>query len=248
MHQVISRSSADEQPGRDTLLRVLSSGCIPETELLENLGLFIKRQTWCRYLFMLEIYRQILDVHGGVMEFGVRWGQNMALFSAFRGIFEPYNYNRKIVGFDTFAGFPDVHAKDGAATVIRPGGYNVSDAYEETLEAVLTAHETHSPISHIRKFEILKGDVTETLDAYLDRHPETLVALAYFDLDLYRPTKHCLEKIMPLVPKGGVIAFDELNCGDFPGESLALKEVAEISKLRIRRLPYSSLTSYIVVE
>jgi hypothetical protein len=220
------------------LLEALSSGCIPESELLENLGLFIKRQTWCRYLFMLEIYRQIIDVHGGVMEFGVRWGQNMALFSAFRGIFEPYNYNRKIVGFDTFAGFPDVHSKDGMATVIRPGGYAVSDAYEET----------QSPISHIRKFEILKGDVIETLDAYLDRHPETLIALAYFDLDLYRPTKHCLEKIMPLVPKGGVIAFDELNCSDFPGESLALKEVAEISKLRIRRLPYSSLTSYIVVE
>ena len=154
MHQVISRSSADEQSGRDTLLQTLSSGSIPETELLDNLGLFIKRQTWCRYLFMLEIYRQILDVHGGVMEFGVRWGQNMALFSAFRGIFEPYNYNRKIVGFDTFAGFPDVHAKDGAATVIRPGGYTVSDAYEETLEAVLTAHETQSPISHIRKFEM----------------------------------------------------------------------------------------------
>lgn len=34
------------------------------------------------------------------MEFGVRWGQNLALFESFRGIYEPYNYNRKIVGFD----------------------------------------------------------------------------------------------------------------------------------------------------
>ncbi|MGF1640017.1 MAG: TylF/MycF/NovP-related O-methyltransferase [Rhodospirillales bacterium] len=248
MLNVIENSSSMEKNGRDTLLEALTSRRIPDAELLENLGLFVKRQSWCRYLFMLEIYRQILDVHGGVMEFGVRWGQNMALFAAFRGIFEPYNYNRKVIGFDTFAGFPDVHAKDGTASVIRPGGYAVAEGYEQTLETMLSAHESQSPIPHIRKFEILKGDVTETLDAYLDRHPETIIALTYFDLDLYRPTRHCLERIMPLVPKGGVIAFDELNCADFPGESLALKEVAEISKLRIRRLPYSPLTSYIVVE
>mgnify|MGYP003971701973 CR=1 FL=1 len=27
-----------------------------------------------------EIYKKIIDVHGVIMEFGTRWGQNLALF------------------------------------------------------------------------------------------------------------------------------------------------------------------------
>ena len=31
------------------------------------------------------------------MEFGVRWGQNLALFESFRGIYEPYNYSVELL-------------------------------------------------------------------------------------------------------------------------------------------------------
>ena len=48
---------------------------------------------------MVEIYRKILDVHGVIMEFGVRWGRNLALFESLRGIHEPFNHNRKIVQY-----------------------------------------------------------------------------------------------------------------------------------------------------
>ena len=52
-----------------------------------------------------ELYQKILNVHGVVIEFGTRWGQNLALFESFRGMYEPYNHFRKIIGFDTFEGF-----------------------------------------------------------------------------------------------------------------------------------------------
>ena len=75
---------------------------LPEAELFRNLGLYINRIGLMRILFMTEMYQQILDVHGVAMEFGCRWGQNLALFVNLRGILEPFNVSRRIIGFDTF--------------------------------------------------------------------------------------------------------------------------------------------------
>ena len=217
-------------------------------ERLDNPGLFISRQTWGRFLFMQEIYSRIVGVHGVVMEFGVRWGQNLALFANFRGLYEPYNHNRRIVGFDTFSGFPGVDAKDGDHPAARANEYSVAAGHEAILDALLAYHESESPIPHIKKFELVKGDVIETLPAYLERHPETIVALAYFDLDIYAPTKACLERIRPHLVKGSVLAFDELNHAPWPGETLAVAEVLGLPNLRLQRLPYAPTPSFVVVE
>ena len=61
------------------------------------------------------------------MEFGVRWGQNLVTLSNLRGIYEPFNYSRKIIGFDTFEGFPSVHEKDGTHQSIEKGAFNVTE-------------------------------------------------------------------------------------------------------------------------
>ena len=239
-------SSEKELAGRDSFFNLFRNAPIPDAELLDNAGLFINRQNLSRILFMHELYQKIVPIHGVIMEFGVRWGQNLALFESFRGIYEPYNYNRKLIGFDTFSGFPEMHEKDGGKT--DKGAYNVTSNYESYLEKVLSYHETESPIPHKKKFELVKGDATVTIDNYLAEHPETIVAFAYFDFDIYLPTKKCLEAIMDRVTKGSVIAFDELNCPDFPGETAALKEVIGLAKYSIRRSPLNPLCSYIVID
>ena len=83
---------------------------------------------------------------------------------------------------------------------------------------------------------------------YFKENPETIIALAYFDFDLYEPTKKCLEIITNHVTKGTIIAFDQLNDHDFPGETLALKEVWGLDKYKIRRSPATSLQAYMVIE
>src|SRR5438552_2196758 len=104
---------------------------IPDDELLSNLGLFINRRSLSRMLFICNVYQLILNVHGIIVEFGVRWGQNLALFESLRGIYEPYNTSRKIVGFDTFEGFPSLDEKDGVADIASAGAYSVTKGYEE---------------------------------------------------------------------------------------------------------------------
>lgn len=243
---ILGSSSREEVNTREEFFDKLKNTPIPDNELLTNLGLFINRQSLSRILFMQELYSKIISVHGVIMEFGVRWGQNLSLFSSFRGIYEPFNYNRKIIGFDTFSGFPSLTEKDGKQVSV--GDYSVSSGYETYLESILSYHEKESPIAHKKKFELIKGDASKTFKKYITENPHTIVAMAYFDFDIYQPTKDCLEILLPRLTRGSIIAFDELNCPEFPGETLAVMETIGLSKYAIKRSPLNPLISYLIID
>jgi len=248
--QTHSRSSGAELERRDKFLQMFHDNPLPSNEVLANLGLFLNRQLLSRILFMHELYQLALPVHGVVMEFGTRWGQNASLFSNFRGIYEPYNYSRKVVAFYTFAGFPSVDSKDGADPIVKDGAYGVTDDYDKFLGEVLSYHESECPLPHITKHALVRGDCSVTLARYLEQHPETIVALAYFDVDLYEPTRKCLEMLMRggHLTRGSVLGFDELNFAAFPGETVALREAVGLDKYAIKRSPLSPTASYLVID
>ena len=245
---VVNNASEEERNRRAEFLQAFRDNPLPDREVLSNLGLFLNRQALSRLLFMHDLYRLALPVHGVVMEFGTRWGQNVVTFTNLRGIYEPYNYTRKIVAFDTFEGFPTVDAKDGADPVIQTGAYAVTRGYDGYLDALMRYHESESPLPHMTKYELVKGDVCLTLERYLEQHPETIVALAYFDVDLYEPTRKCLDLLKPYLTKGTVLGFDELNFPAFPGETVALREVLGLGRHAIRRSPLSPTASYLIVD
>jgi hypothetical protein len=241
-------STSQEIANRDDFYKKFRACPIPANQMLSQLGLFLNRQTLSRVIFMHELYQKIIPVTGIIVELGVRWGQSLALFSSLRGIYEPYNYSRKIVGFDTFAGFPTVSEKDGENKFISKGAYSVTQGYEHYLDAIMAYHEFESPVNHLKKYELVKGDASVTLKKYLKKHPETIIALAYFDFDIYEPTRKCLELIKPYITKGTVLGFDELNWPTFPGETIAFKEVFGLDKYAIRRSPINPSPAYIVIE
>jgi len=242
--EIITYESTDEKELRNNFLELFKKCPLPEEQLLSNLGLFLNSKNLSRILFMDFMYKKIIDVQGIVMEFGVRWGQNLSLFSALRGIYEPYNRHRKIVGFDTFEGFPSIHEKDGTSEMMKKGQLALTDNYEVYLEKILENQEKDNPLGHIKKFELCKGDGTKQIHSYLENHSETIIALAYFDFDLYEPTKECLNAIKPRLVKGSVIGFDELNDPDSPGETLALMEVFGLGNVQLKRFPFASRVSY----
>lgn len=238
----------EERDARNQMLNMLEQAPMPKDQLLSNMGLFLNSKNVSRILFMDHIYKQVVDVPGVVMEFGVRWGQNMSLFAALRGIYEPFNRHRKIIGFDTFEGFPSVAEQDGESDMIYQGNLAVTENYDQYLSQVMQCQENDNPLAHITKFEICKGDATSQLTEYLQRNTETIVGLAYFDLDLYEPTKHCLELLKPRLVKGSVLGFDELNDPDSPGETIALLESFGLNNIRLKRYRYASRVSYFIVE
>ena len=244
----ITYESSDESALREQFTKTFKQCPIPDSEILSNLGLFLNSKNLSRILFMNHLYQQIIDVQGIVIEFGVRWGQNTSLFAALRGIYEPFNRHRKIVGFDTFKGFPEITEKDGKSKLMRVGADSVSENYVKYLNSLMELQEKANPLSHIKKFQLVAGDATVEIGKYLAEHPETIIALAYFDFDIYEPTRKCLEVIRPYLVKGSVLGFDELNDPDSPGETVALKEVFGLNKIALKRYPYTSRVSYFVME
>ncbi len=168
-------SSNREMSEREKFMRLYKECPIPDDERMYNQFLFISRQHCMRFMFLWELYQKMLPVHGIIAEFGVRWGGNMAIYESLHGIYEPYNYNRKILGFDTFTGFPSIDSKDGAHEA---GEMALTDDYDLYLDKILHYHETESPLSQIQRYRLIKGDICTTLPLYLKKHPETWFAAA----------------------------------------------------------------------
>ena len=244
----IRYASNDEIEIKNRIRKLMSESPIPDNEVLANLGLFLTRGALSRILFFHELYKHIINVHGVIVEFGTRWGQNLSLFESFRAIYEPYNFTRKIIGFDTFEGFCEVDVKDGVYGGVEKGAYAVTKNYEDYLKELLKCHEQINPMAHKQKINIIKGDAGEKIHEYLNENRETIIALAYFDMDVYKPTRECLKAISSSLVRGSVIGFDELNCSEFPGEAEAIKEVLGLRNCKLVRLPMAPLQSYIIVE
>lgn len=241
-------ASENEQDNRSELTNLYLNSPVFKDEKIANNALFIKRQELSKILFLNEIYSKLINTHGVIMELGVRWGQNLVTLNNLRGIYEPFNHSRKIIGFDTFEGFPSVSIQDGVADYNVEGAFNVSENYEIFLEKLLKCHENECPLNHISKNIVIKGDATKTLKKYLENHKETIIAFVYFDFDIYQPTKECLKLIKPFLTKGSIIGFDELCDPGFPGETEALREVFGTTNFRIERNRFAGIQSYLIFE
>ena len=124
-------SSNHEEKIRQQIFKLLKTCPIPNDQIISNLGLFLNSKNLSRILFMDYIFKQIVDIPGTIFEFGTRWGQNIALFSALRGIYDPFNRHKKIVGFDTFTGFPEVSPEDGKSEMMFKGNLTLTNDYFE---------------------------------------------------------------------------------------------------------------------
>ena len=247
-HDAIVLSSSHEKDANNEFVRLLKETPLPDDELLANLGIYLTSKNMSRMLFFHEIYKKLITTHGAIVEFGVRWGQTLSLLSAMRGIYEPFNRHRKIIGFDTFEGFKGMGEKDGQKCKCEDGSFTVAAGYEEYLNKVLGLQEQLNPISHLKKYELVKGDAAKTVPEYFKNNPETIVSLAIFDFDIYKPTKVALETVKPHLCKGSILVFDELSDDIFPGETIALQEVFGLRNVRIQRFPITARVSYMVVE
>ena len=233
----LPHESPRERDSRERLTRLLAETPIPPQYLIDNLAVYLRRAQLTDLLAMDALYRMILTVPGVIMEFGVLHGRHLATFTALRGAREPYNSVRRIIGFDTFTGFPDIAAVDDVSPSSVAGRFAVSADHPAHLAQVLAAHEATDPFDQVQRSFVVQGDVRETVPRYLAENPETVIALAYFDLDLYEPTRDTLRAIQPYLTRGSVVAFDELAHARWPGETVAVRDILGGDRVRLRQIP-----------
>jgi cephalosporin hydroxylase len=215
-------------------------------ERFTNFPLWAPRQNIARFLAQWEIYQHVLEVHGSVIECGVAFGGGLMAWAHFASILEPVNHPRRVIGFDTFSGFPGMGAHDAKAESGLAYAGGMAAPVEEEIAQLAALHDMNRAVGHIPRLELVKGDACETIPAYVASNPHLVVALLVLDFDIHAPTAVALRCFLPLMPKGAVIVFDELNCKDWPGETQAVLDL--IPQMRLRRFPWCSTLSYAVLE
>lgn len=220
---------------------------IPLIDKLEAFPRFATKRSIARFMAKEKIFEKILNINGIIVECGVLNGAGLFTWAQLTNIYEPVNYNRRIVGFDTFEGFPSVSDADNTGVQISQKGDLCGSNLSE-IELSVEKYNKERHLAHIPNIELVQGDFTETATKFLESNTHTLVSLLYLDFDLYEPTRKALEVFLPRMPKGAVVAFDEINCPSFPGETQALQEVMGIRNYSIERFSFDPWISYIVLS
>ncbi|MDO8463820.1 MAG: TylF/MycF/NovP-related O-methyltransferase [Gallionella sp.] len=182
-----------------------------------------------------ELYKSIINLPGHVVECGVYKGASIIRFGTFREILESQN-SRKIIGFDAFGDFPKQDDANDKKFI---------EKFESAGGGGITADELREVFSHksFGNYELIPGDILETVPQYVSQHPELKIALLHIDVDVYKPSAVILEHLFDRVVAGGIIVFDDF--GTVAGETKAIDEYFAGQNVLIEKLPFSQTPAYI---
>ena len=202
-----------------------------------------------RFVAKSRIFERVVNVPGSIVECGVFGGAGVMTWAALSAILEPLNHVRRVIGFDTFSGFVAPGPRDAAPSANAaavPGGL-AADAKAD-IEQSVRLFDMYRPLGHIPKVELVAGDALQTIPRYVEENRHLVVSLLYLDFDLYEPTRCALEQLVPRMPKGAIVAFDELNHRAWPGETLALLDTLGIRGVRLERFTFQPQIAFACLD
>ena len=219
-------------------------------QLLNHLQLFQRSSVIARILHLQEVYEKVLKKPGIILQIGVHYGSSMAVFLSLRAIYEPYNYSRHVIGIDSFDPHHSRVREDRHPNIFTPDKYGQffeGSEYTEFLSEVLNIHESENIMSNIKKWEILKGELTEQL-RYLIQSKDLNIGLLYFDSPISNSDlKTVLSLLIPVFQRGTLIVPYSINRFIPTGELDIIREVFSLSKykLEIEKSQFISEKNYI---
>ena len=240
------RTSIEAQVGKN-IERIFLDGPDSVEVKLENFPKYVRRQHLKRFLVLYELFKLVMPLKGSIVECGVYRGFGLMAWAKLSAMLEPENLTRRVYGFDTFEGFPDIHAKDQSVFKRTEAGELAADCYEELVQ-LLEQYDADRFLGHISKVELIKGDITKSIPHFMEQHQHLVVSLLFLDFDLYEPTRTALAHFLPRMPKGAVLAFDELDNPIWPGETAALLNSVGIRQFRLQRFEWDPYIAYAVIE
>lgn len=152
--------------------------------LIQNFGLFSGDKSMYKLLKCFEIVKQIKDVKGSIIEFGVWNGNNLITI---KKIIDYLRINKKIIGYDNFKG------------MIRKNKKNSFIGDLKLIKYIIK-------FFNLKNIELIKDDII-FLKKNLNKIPK--LSLIYIDCDIYSTTKNILKLLPSKLNKGGLIVFDE---------------------------------------
>ncbi len=210
-------------------------------DLMTNWPAYIRRRDMVRFLSHYELFKNVIDLPGCIVELGVYKGASFFTWTKLLETFCPGDRSRRVYGFDHFEGLVDFDDNDGADDVRIDKVHGGWRASAEHARKLVELHNDDNLIAGVQRCALVEGNVLETLPRFVAENPGLRIALLYLDLDLYQPTKVALEHLYPLVLEGGVVAFDEYALPPWEGETRAADELLEsvVPRPILRKHPFA---------
>jgi Macrocin-O-methyltransferase (TylF) len=180
--------------------------------IADNWPLFAGDVNITRFLAIYEIIKKICHLPGHFCELGCWNGTNLLFIAKVLKILAPRDLTR-VYGFDSFEGLTRFDEAKDSGAVAREYKGNV-----QLLEDAIRLHELES-------IELIRGNIEETVPAFLHQQKDVRFSFIYVDVDLYGPTKVALDTLYPKLLDGGILALDEYNTEHWPGETTGVHEV-----------------------
>jgi hypothetical protein len=208
-------------------------------EYENNFYLSADANRMAKVLTHYELFKLTLNIPGEIVECGVFKGASFVRFANLRQLFGNPSA-KKMIGFDAFGTFPDTaYTLDN-----KPKQKFVDDSGEEGIGV----DQLMSVLKHKRmdaNVTLVKGNVIETIPQYLKENPHLRISFLNIDVDVYEPTKACLELLFDRVVKGGVVLLDDY-VSIFPGANKAVEDFFTEKNYTIKRMPFAVTPCYIV--
>lgn len=198
-------------------------------------------ERYTKLLARFKLFEKIIELPGDIVECGVFKGGGLLYWARLLEIFCPRS-PRKVIGFDTFAGYPEStnrnHDKEAGADFLQK---SLQDRI--TPEAILKRAE-NLKLSH--RVELIEGDATVTIPEFVSANPGFRISMLNLDFDIYEPTLAALDQFFPRLLTGGVMVFDEYAAWRW-GESDAVDHFFSERELQLKSFPWAlSPTAYAI--
>lgn len=243
----MSKHHEPERRQRELLEQLYQSTGLSTFEQFRNFPVFTPRFNLARFLAHYELFKQIVEVPGVIVDLGVYRGASTFTWAKLCEIFCPTDVRKRVYGFDTFEGFPGISVEDGPENrehEVVEGGYFGGATVERDLALAQAAMNQDRHLRHIDRIELVKGDACKTIPRFVAEKGDGLrIALLNLDLDLYEPTRVALEQFVPHMSPGGLIVLDEYAVDTFGGETKAVDEYFERrfgKRPRVQKFPWHS--------
>jgi len=214
------------------------------SDKLNSLSRFKSRQNFAKDICYYELIKKTKNVLGDIFECGVYFGNSIMNYANFLVSLEPYNYQCKVVGFDTFKGGTGVSDKDiNNYSFKREDGEYYADSYED-LKKSIEIFNYDRPINNLEKIKLVKGDIRKSSIKYLKDNPQTIIRILNMTMNYYEPTLEALKQFYPRVSKGGIVVINGLNYAS--GATVALDEYIGIKNIELKTFDFYSNVTYFI--
>ena len=197
---------------------------------------------FARFLLM----QKVKNIPGDIVECGVFKGSGLFTFLKLKRYLNP-NSGKKVIGFDFFDTESLINSlsdqdKKSMTVLFKERKFKHKDGYEKYLQKEI---KDCGFLDY--EYELIKGDVSSTIEEYIRHRPGFKISLLYLDLDLEVPTYEVLSHVWDRVSKGGVVVFDEYAFHKW-SEAKGADRFFESKGVDIKSLNFIAPSAYVVKE